>query len=569
MTKAYGATQRKRLYMGHRRLAVIDLAGGHQPMWTADGTLGVVYNGEIYNFAQLRSELEGLGHRFATHHSDTEVLLHGYRQWGSGLTSRLNGMWAFALYDARTESLFCSRDRFGEKPFYYTLQDGTFAFASELNALTRHRFVSATVSRRSLQKYFAYGYIPAPLSLYADIFKLPAGHSLSFSLVNGSMQVSRYWAYLLEPSHARPAGIEQRWEEELRHLLQRAVERRLVADVPIGVFLSGGVDSSAVAAYAAAKLGEDRLDTFSIGFEDRDFDESAYARLAARHIGSTHHQEVLSLDKAVSLLRDTISRLDEPMGDSSILPTHLLCRHARRTVTVALGGDGADELFGGYAPFRALRWARLYRRWVPGRLHTAIKYLADRMPATHGYMALDFKIKRVLRGLGHPPRLWNPVWMSPLGDRELSELFCEPVDLEDVFSEAIELWDDSPGVGLVDRTLQFFTRLYLQNDILTKVDRASMWHSLEVRSPYLDIDLVNFARTIPADCKLRRGTTKYLLKRALEPVLPRAILERSKQGFAVPIARWFRGQQHERVRFGRRMGTRRRFHRQQTVGAHS
>jgi asparagine synthase (glutamine-hydrolysing) len=310
--------------------------------------------------------------------------------------------------------------------------------------------------------------------------------------------------------------------------------------VPIGVFLSGGVDSSAVAAYAAAKLGEGRLGTFSIGFEDQDFDESAYARLAAHHVRSTHHEEVLSLDKAVSLLPDIMSRLDEPMGDSSILPTHLLCRHARRTATVALGGDGADELFGGYAPFRALRWAKFYQRWVPGRLHTAIKYLADRMPATHRYMALDFKIKRVLRGLGHSPRLWNPVWMSPLEDRELSELFCEPVDVEDVFSEAIELWDDSPAAGLVDRTLQFFTRLYLQNDILTKIDRASMWHSLEVRSPFLDIDLVNFARTIPADCKVRRSATKYLLKRALEPVLPREILDRSKQGFAVPIARWFR-----------------------------
>ena len=528
----------KRVFLGHRRLAIIDVEGGRQPMWTLDGKLGIVFNGEIYNFAELRGELEHLGHRFVTDHSDTEVLLHGYRQWGAGLTARLNGMWAFALYDAAAGTLFCSRDRFGKKPFYYTLQDGTFAFASELAALTRHHAIRATVSRRSLQKYFGYGYIPAPHSLYSEISKLPAGCSLVFSLADRSVKVASYWQFVLEPCEARPDGAEERWAEELRHLLARAVGRRLVSDVPLGVFLSGGVDSSAVAACAAGQVEAGRLETFSIGFDDAGFDESRHADLVAAHVGARHHLETLSIDKARTLLPEILGRLDEPMGDSSLLPTFLLCRHARQHVTVALGGDGADELFAGYAPFRALRWAQLYERIVPRPMHEAIRALVDRLPAGHGYMSLDFKLKRTLRGLSHPPRLWNPVWMSSLDERELEQLFAEPVELEDVFSEAIELWEQCQPADIESQTLQFFTRLYLQNDILTKIDRASMMNSLEVRAPFLDIDVVDFARRIPNEYKLRRGQTKYLLKKAMAPLLPREILHRGKQGFAVPVARW-------------------------------
>lgn len=534
------ADRDKGVYLGHRRLSIIDVVDGRQPMWTRDGKLGIVFNGEIYNFAELRRELEDAGHRFETDHSDTEVLLHGYRQWGRGLTTRLNGMWAFALYDRQSDTLFCSRDRVGKKPFYYTLQNGTFAFASELTALIKHHAIQATVSPRSLKKYFAYGYIPSPLSLYSEISKLPAGCSLEFSLADRTLKVHRYWQFTLEPVEARPAGIEAHWADELRHLLDQAVGRRLVSDVPLGVFLSGGVDSSAVAAIAARQLGAGKLATFSIGFDEADFDESRYAGMAAEHVGSRHHLEKLSLGKARALLPEIFERMDEPMGDSSLLPTFLLCRHARRHVTVALGGDGADELFAGYAPFRALRWARLYSRLVPRPAHEAIRSLMGRLPAGHGYMNLDFKIKRTLRGLSYPEKLWNPVWMSALDGPELEQLFQEPVDMEDVFSEAIELWDASQPAGLEEQTLQYFTRLYLENDILTKVDRASMMNSLEVRAPFLDIDVIDFARRLPTEYKLRHGQTKYLLKKAMAPLLPREILYRAKQGFAVPVAKWFR-----------------------------
>lgn len=532
--------QEKGVYLGHRRLAIIDLAGGHQPMWTVDGMLGVVFNGEIYNYRELREELEKAGHVFVTDHSDTEVLLHGYREWGEGITGRLNGMWSFALYDRREQILFCSRDRFGKKPFYYTQQHGTFAFASELTALLCHQAVDASLSKRSLRKYIGYGYIPAPNTPYREIYKLPAGCSLVFSLEHKMLRVSRYWSFILEPFDARPAGIEREWAEELAYLLDRAVSHRLMADVPLGVFLSGGVDSSAVAALAARQLGPGVLQTFNIGFDEKEFDESCHARRVAEHIKSRHHEEILSLDMARGLLPEIVRRLDEPLGDSSLLPTYLLCRYARQSVTVSLGGDGADELFGGYAPFKALQWAMHYQRVVPGKLHMAVQFLANRLPIVDGYMSLDFKLKRALKGLSYPARLWNPIWMCPLDEDELSELFLEPVNLEEVFSEAIEAWDGCAQSSPVDRSLQFFTDIYLQDDILAKADRASMMQSLEIRSPFLDIDVVDFARKIPNSFKLRHGETKYILKKAMEPFLPSSILYRPKQGFAVPIAKWLR-----------------------------
>nr|WP_294863448.1 asparagine synthase (glutamine-hydrolyzing) [uncultured Pseudogulbenkiania sp.] len=529
------------VYLGHTRLAIVDLADGHQPMWTTDGRLGVVFNGEIYNHQALRAELERAGHVFTTDHSDTEVLLHGYREWGEALTHKLNGMWAFALYDQARQRLFCSRDRFGKKPFYYTFQQDTLVFASELTALLTHPHVTATVSTRAIQKYIGYGYIPAPHTPYEGIFKLPAGCSLSFALQERVVEVERYWSFVLEPTETRPAGFERQCQEELTALLDQAVARRLVADVPVGVFLSGGVDSSAVAALAARRLEPGQLQTFSIGFDEKGFDESGYARQMAEHIEAQHHEQILRCEAARALLPEVVRRLDEPTGDSSLLPTYLLCRFARESVTVALGGDGADELFGGYAPFRALKWAGYYQKAVPKPVHQVIQLLTSHLPVLDGYMSLDFKLKRAIRGVGYPSRLWNPVWMCPLDEQEFAELFQQPVDLDEVFSEAIDAWERCSQTDPVDRTLQFFTDIYLQDDILAKTDRASMMNSLELRSPFLDIDVVNLARTIPSDYKIRHGETKYILKKAMEPFLPRDTLRRPKQGFAAPVAQWLRG----------------------------
>lgn len=525
------------VWLAHRRLAIIDPAGGSQPMATPDGGLVVTYNGEIYNHAALRRELTARGHRFVSDHSDTEVLLHGWRQWGEDLPGRLNGMWAFALYDKARGLLFCSRDRFGKKPFFYAARPGLFAFASELTSLAAHpALAGASVSRTALRKYFAYGFIPAPNAFYEGTAKLPGGENLLLDVRTGELRRRRYWSFRLEPVDRIPADPVADWGGRLLELLDAAVARRLMADVPLGVFLSGGVDSSAVTALAARHAPD--LATFSIGFDDPAFDESAKARRAAAHCKVRHHEARLTLEAARALMPEIIGRLDEPMGDASLIPTALLSRETRKHVTVALGGDGADELFAGYDPFRAIRAAELYSKLAPRPLHRALALLAARLPVAHGYMHASFKINRFLRGLSQPPRLWNPVWLGPLSPDELTDLFREPMDPEDLYSEAIEAFEACPGADLVDRTMEFYTRLYLQDDILVKTDRAGMMHSLEVRAPFLDIELVNFVRTIPHAWKLRQGTTKYLLKKALEPVLPRDIIYQKKQGFAVPIGRW-------------------------------
>ncbi|MBI1373158.1 MAG: asparagine synthase (glutamine-hydrolyzing) [Phycisphaera sp.] len=528
------------VHLAHKRLAIIDIEGGAQPMWTADGRLGVTYNGEVYNHAELRAELEQLGHTFTSDHCDTEVLLHGYRQWGAELPQHLNGMWAFAIYDRDAGTLFLCRDRFGQKPLYYAKQGDTFAFGSELHAVTAHTGVATNMDALSLRKYFAYGFIPAPRTLYERVSKLPAGHSLTLRVDDLSYEVTRWWDYVLEPFDSVPADAERVWGEQLRELLGAAVRRRLMSDVPLGVFLSGGIDSSAVTAYAAGHVDSGKLRTFAIGFDDAQFDESTFAERIAKQFGTDHTTDRLSLTEARGLMREVVGRLDEPMGDSSLMPTYLLCRAARKHVTVTLGGDGGDELFAGYAPFKALRYAKWYDALTPRPVHAAIRTLAGLMPVGHGYMATDFKIKRTLRGLSHPARMWNPVWLGPLDPRELGECFDGPVDVEDVYSEAIELWDTCPQDNLVDRTTRFYVKLYLQDGILTKVDRASMLNSLEVRSPFLDRDLVDFVRRIPAAYRFRGGVTKHLLKSALAEVLPRDVLHRSKQGFAMPIGRWFK-----------------------------
>jgi asparagine synthase (glutamine-hydrolysing) len=540
----YWSDAARAVHLGHRRLSILDLSGGHQPMVSADGGLVIVFNGEIYNCAELRAELLARGHRFLTDHSDTEVLLNGYREWGSALPSRCNGMWAFVIYDRVRRRLFGSRDRFGKKPFFYSAKGGAFVFGSELTAVRAHPAITSSVSRRALKKYFGYGYIPAPSSILEHVYKLPGGHSLTLDLDSGAPapRIERYWDFVIEPFAGSeiPRNPELAWGEELRARLGTAVSRRLVADVPVGVFLSGGIDSSAITALASKLVPAGMLKTFSIGFEEASFDESSYAQRVARLFNTDHHVETLSISKAHSLLASIAQRIDEPMGDSSLLPTYLLSKFTRRHVKVALGGDAGDELFAGYDPFVALRRAELYSRFVPKGVHRAIRMLAARLPVSHANMSFDFRLKRTLRGLSYPPRLWLPVWMASVDAAELAELFSEPTDLDDVYSEAIDAWEGCAQPDPVDRTLQFYTKLYLQDDILVKVDRASMMHGLEARAPFLDIDFVDFARRIPSSWKYRHGQTKYILKKALEPLLPRDVLYRRKKGFGVPIGAWFR-----------------------------
>ena len=529
-----------RIFLGFRRLAIIDLVGGAQPMWTGDGQIAVVFNGEIYNHAELRHELEALGHVFLTDHSDTEVLLHGYRAWGDSFVERLNGMWAFVIYDKARRRLFASRDRFAKKPFYYFHEGDTLGFASELPALLEHPRCPRSVSALSLRKYFAYAYIPAPRSIYERVWKLPGGCSLSLDLATNDLKTWRWWEFVLEPESAPAPRDEEKLCEEIRETLERAVQRRLMSDVPLGIFLSGGIDSSAIATFAAKHVAAGQLNTFAIGFDEPTFDESRYARLVADRLQTRHREEILDLDKSLELLPEIVSRLDEPLGDGSLLPTYLLSRFTRQHVTVALGGDGGDELFAGYDPFRALRKAAAYTRLVPKPVHEGIRHLVARLPVSHANISWDFKIKRTLMGLSYDPRLWNAVWMGAAEPRELQELLADKIDIEETYEEAIQSWERCRQPNPVDRALQFWTNFYLQDGILAKVDRASMLNSLEARSPFLDIEMVDLARRIPWQLKLRRGETKSILKKALEPLLPREIVHRKKKGFGMPIGRWLR-----------------------------
>lgn len=527
------------VYMGMRRLAIIDLLGGKQPMWSKDKRWGIVYNGEVYNFAEIRKELIADGYEFSSDHSDTETVLCGYQKWGKELPNRLNGMWAFVIYDRERKVIFASRDRFGKKPLYYTVQNQTFVFASELKSLVAHSGVKKVLSTLSLKKYFAYGYIPSPSSLYEEIFKLPGGCCLEYDIKRKKIRTWRYWDLVIEPFSVVPRNPEIEWGGRLRELMSGAVKRRLVADVPVGVFLSGGIDSSVIALEASG-ASRSQVKTFSIGFKEANFDESMYARKVARVLGTDHHMKPFLLKSAREVVGKVMGMLDEPMGDSSLIPTYLLSQFAKEEVTVVLGGDGGDELFAGYDPFKALWWAKQYRKLVGSGVHRGIEMLFSRLPVSHKNMSWDFKIKRSLRGMGFEPKYWLPLWMSPLTPTEINDLFDEPIEIDELYSEAIDAWDSCRQDNLVDRAIQFFSKMYLSENCLVKTDRATMMNSLEARSPFLDIEVVDFVRRIPWQYKFRHGETKYLLKKAYEGMLPNEILYRKKKGFGVPVGSWFK-----------------------------
>lgn len=529
-----------RVFLGFRRLAIIDPVDGVQPMWSRDGSIAVIFNGEIYNHLELRAELEEKGHRFFTDHSDTEVLVHGYAQWGQDLPRHLNGMFAFVVFDRTRRLLFASRDRFGEKPLYYIARPGFFAFASELAALVCHPKADRTLDSRALQKFFAYGYLPAPNAIYRGTRKLPGGYCLTFDLDSGRTVETRYWQFTIEAEDHAPAARIAPLAEELRALLDRSVARRLVSDVPLGVFLSGGIDSSLVLAMAARHRPPESLDTFTIGFIEPSFDESVFAAQVAEALGTRHHQRVLDLEAGRDAAEGVLRRLGEPLGDASILPTWLLSAFARESVTVALSGDGGDELFAGYDPFAALEPAAWYGRLVPTSVHLLLRRAAERLPKSAKNMSLDFRLRRALAGLSYPAQCQNPAWMAPVEPALIKAMFEEPLSVEELYSEAIELWDRSPAQNPVDRTLEFFTNLYLPDDILTKTDRATMMVSLEARAVFLDNEIVEFCRRLPRGYKFRHGVRKYLLKKAAAGLVPETVLRRKKKGFGIPLARWLR-----------------------------
>ncbi|MGO9063816.1 MAG: asparagine synthase (glutamine-hydrolyzing) [Myxococcaceae bacterium] len=539
--------------LAHRRLSILDLVGGVQPMQREGVTL--VFNGQAYDFVGLRAELAAQGHPFTTR-SDTEVVLRAYLQWGEDCFARLHGMFAIALWDARNRTLLLGRDRMGQKPLHLACgfrggwlsalpQPGSprvpvdrLIFGSELKALVAHGGVPRTLSHPALVAYLAAEAVPTPRSIYREVQKLPAAH---FAVLDArGLQLKRYWELPLARGRRRPSAAA-----ELHALLDAAVAKRLVADVPVGVFLSGGVDSTGLTALAAGH--SPRIHSFSIGFEEASFDETAYARLAAKALGTEHHQEMLSGKACLELLPQAVEQLDEPFADPSYLPTHLLSRFSRQTVKVALAGDGGDELFAGYDPFLAHRPAALLAR-LPGPLLAFLAGAAARLPSASTNMSLDFRLKQLLRGLFAPPALRHATWIGAFVPSELQTLLHEdlrPLATEEVaYQEVLAAAERGQRAGLaagsVEEALHFYLSRYLLDDILVKADRASMAASLEVRAPFLDTAVVEFAARLPFPQKLSFRKTKVVLKAAFQGLVPKKILERRKKGFGIPVARWIR-----------------------------
>jgi len=524
--------------LGMRRLSVIDLKTGDQPVFSEDKSVVAMMNGELYNFREVRAELEKQGHKFTTR-TDTEILPHLYQKYGDAMVEHLNGMFAFALWDTRAKKLLVARDRFGEKPLYYGVFDGKLIYASEPKAILAHPSVNAELDLQALRHYVSYDYVPAPMSIYKGISKLPAAHILTVE--NGEVRTRRYWN--LKWNADANVRTEAAAANELRDLLSDAVRMRLVADVPLGILLSGGIDSSTVAAFATQHATE-KVKTFSIGFEEDSFDESKYARAVAKHLNTEHYEEKLSAEKAGDLISDIGSWLDEPLADGSLIPTVLLSQFVRRHVTVALGGDGGDELFAGYPMYYAHKVAAKYLA-VPGFLRGGlIEPLVNALPVSTKNLSFDYKAKRFVAAANFDLVRRHHSWFGSFGLNAHERLFTADVlanSSGDIYAVADRLLAETDAKDPIEQMQFLDMNLYLAEDILTKVDRAAMTVSLETRAPFLDPRVGQFAASIPLEFKLKGKSGKYILKEAMKDLLPHEILHRPKKGFGIPIAEWLKG----------------------------
>ena len=528
------------LGLAHRRLSIIDLSTGQQPLYNEDGSVVVVFNGEIYNFQELVKDLAACGHAFRTR-SDTEAIVHAWEQWGEDCVTRFRGMFAFALWDRNRETLFLARDRLGVKPLYYAqLPSGPWIFGSELKALLVHPKLQREIDPLSVEDYFAFGYVPEPRTIFKGVFKLSPGCTLTLRRDRPTSQPVEYWDV---PFKAATVPTEEEAGNELLARLRESVKLRLVSDVPLGAFLSGGVDSSAVVAMMAGLVREPVV-TCSISFGDPAFNESAYAESVAERYRTQHHVEQVDPDD-FSLV-DRLARLyDEPFADSSAIPTYRVCELARKNVTVALSGDGGDESFGGYSRYRWHVNEERVRSLVPRRLGRPMFGLLGQLYPRADWAPRVLRAKSTLEALSRDSLAAYFHSVSFVHDGMRRKLFSDRFRRELQGYDAIEVLKRHASRAPSDHPLSLVQYLdfktYLVGDINTKVDRASMAHSLEVREPFMDHPLVEWASGLPPEFKLHNRQGKVLLKKALERYLPPQILYRPKMGFAVPLARWFRG----------------------------
>ena len=523
-----------RVGLAHRRLSIIDLSpAGHQPMHDGKNAFTIVFNGEIYNFLELREELAAKGSMFRSH-SDTEVILAAYREWGTDCLSRFNGIFAFAIYDRLQQSLFLARDRAGEKPLFYRHDGGSLRFASELKAILADKTVSRRIDKQALDCYLAMGFVPGDMCLISGFNKLPPAHAMKFNLQTGEIRIWRYWQLPeLDESLSSGSIDETALLIELEMLLEDSVRRQLVADVPVGILLSGGVDSSLVTAMAARTSS--RIQTYTIGFPGHGkLDETKHARLIARHFGTTH-TELMAEPATADLLPYLARQFDEPVVDSSMIPTYLVSRLVREHCTVALGGDGGDELFGGYGHYSRLLWMQERVRGIPLQFRRLLAYTAEKT------MPVGMKGRNWLQGLGVDLKNGVPLIASYFDATTRKELMSGHSNwrtlAENVLKKQVPVNRD-----MLQRATRMDFQNYLAEDILVKVDRASMSNSLELRAPLLDYRLIEFAfGKVPSSLKATPNDKKILLKRLTSRVLPPEFDRQRKQGFAIPLSEWLKG----------------------------
>lgn len=524
--------------LGHRRLSVIDLSEhGHQPMANEDGTVWVAFNGEVYNFKELRTKLKAKGHIFKSN-TDTEVIVHGFEEFGEDLFAKLNGMFAAAIWDKKQKKLVLVRDRYGQKPLYYSLVNNALIFASELKALLKHPAVQQEIDPVILRQYFFFEHVPYGKGIYKDTYKLKPGSYLVWQ--NNRATIKEYWNIKLSTSNK--VNVRD-CVSNTEKLLTDSIARHFVADVPVGVFLSGGIDSSLITALSAKLYGPEKIEAFSIGFEDKSFDESGYAKEVASSLGVRHHVKTLSTNEILDVLPKAISLLDEPFADSSFVPTYVLSKFAKERVTVALGGDGGDELFAGYDPFVAYKLSLLYDRF-PGFARKGIECAVNSLPVSHSNMSFDFKAKQFLKGLNEKGAYRNQRWLAAFRPEEHAQLFnsdfyqsAKDYDFVSFFDQNTKPKFDSG----TDELIWSYVNYYLAEGILTKVDRASMAVSLETRAPLLDVELSEYVNSLPGNVKLKGFKRKWLLKQISKQYLPKQIVHRKKKGFGMPIGSWMQG----------------------------
>jgi asparagine synthase (glutamine-hydrolysing) len=533
--------------LAHKRLSIIDLSSGQQPLWNEDGTVVIVYNGEIYNFPELTEELLSLGHTFKSH-CDTEVIVHGWEEWGEKCVDRFRGMFAFALWDRIKQTLFMARDRLGVKPLYYAvLPDKKVAFASELKGLVPIPGWSRELDPHAIEEYFAFGYVPEPKTIFKGALKLEPGHTITFTRGEVPGQPRQYW----DAPFAQIGNITEADAcEELIERLREAVKIRMIADVPLGAFLSGGLDSSAVVAMMA-RLSPDPVNTCSIAFSDSEFDESKYASRVGEMYGTRHHVDLVDVND-FGLVDSLAGVYDEPFADSSAIPTYRVCELARKRVTVALSGDGGDENFAGYRRYRLFMGEERFRNVMPLGLRTPLFGFLGAVYPKADWAPRVLRAKTTFQALARDSVAGYFDGVSLIREGERKKLFSDGFRRELQSYDAVEVLRRhaarSPTRDPLSLIQYLDLKTYLVGDILTKVDRASMANSLEVRVPLLDHKLVEWISGLPANWKLRGGSGKYIFKKAIREYLPSEILHRRKMGFAVPLASWFRGPLRQTVR---------------------